>query len=1051
MLNLKKLIASVSAVALVLTSVATTAFAGSYTDVAEDSAYYEAVEALGKLGVVEGFEDGSYKPEEEVTRAQMAAFIARIQGFGETAKATVNTQFEDVTSSHWASGYIAQAANQGIVNGYGNGKFGPDDKVTYEQAVKMIMCTLGYEPFATNNGGYPTGYLTAATRYGVADGVSNAVVGTNANRGTIAQLLNNAIDTPIMAQSKWNTDGTVEYEIYDGKTNVYKTLMSENLSTVKLRGVVVENSYVSFTNSNKTIATDKDAEVGILLTNSYDTNNKTFAYSETYSNGVNNGYYGEIRSNVTRYFLAGDTDAEAYLGQSVIFYVKETSNSKWEIQSLSVDTARNETVSFNLDQYYSYSETTPTNGTTYLSTLEYYKNSTDNSTTKATIAEDAIYVYNNTNVASDDYAALFAKTAADDANAVVDFNGKTLQGGTVTLINNDADTKYDIVMVELASVAVVDEVNDDGIVFKNSAEGFELKTSNGGVVADTISFTDVDVDAEDFTKMVSIVKDDKEIEYTELKEWDVLSVITSKEGADYIEIDVISNPITGSVTATKTSKTSYGSVAYKIDGKTYDVAAGAYGMDGIEVGDGGTFYIDKYGKIAALNEDSSLASGIAGKYAYVFEAKAIAGDFSDDVFSVQLVTEEGLQTLDLASSAKIKGAVGNGGATTDSKTIKYVSTPGTNASKELYIGTNQNVAADTTALATALKGSVVKFSKNGSGKVSEIVLPGYQSATGVDTKLENKRLAFDTTGSYSGVAATSEFDGDNNKLGSFYGDKDAIVFFIDTDFDDCTVGTLADLTDKESYPVKAVLADNKADDNNVFVVLGSATKAGLTTNWAVITEVSEGTVDGNTIKTISYMTDGKLVEGVDSIAWSDVDGTYDTISVGDIVKIKVNGAGKIAAVKCVVDFDLDNSSYAAITPATTNVGTSTETIDGGVVEKYAKNQNVATFASGKDFKLSKAENVYVVDTTGRDVTVKKGAASSYRFVEKLYATAAGGTATAGAAITVNGEAGTIGDYTTLNSNNINIYQEYTDKVYVREYDNRLTDVVIIKVDKPEIQ
>lgn len=1041
MLNLKKLIASVSAVALVLTSVATTAFAGSYTDVAEDSAYYEAVEALGKLGVVEGFEDGSYKPEEEVTRAQMAAFIARIQGFGETAKATANTQFEDVTSSHWASGYIAQAANQGIVNGYGNGKFGPDDKVTYEQAVKMIMCTLGYEPFATNNGGYPTGYLTAATRYGVADGVSNAVVGTNANRGTIAQLLNNAIDTPIMAQSKWNTDGTVEYEIYDGKTNVYKTLMSENLSTVKLRGVVVENSYVSFTNGNKTIATDKDAEVGILLTSSYDTNNKTFAYSETYSNGVNNGYYGEIRANVTRYFLAGDTDAEAYLGQSVIFYVKETSNSKWEIQSLSVDTARNETVSFNLDQYYSYSETTPTTGSTYLSTLEYYKNSTDNSTTKATIADDAIYVYNNTNVASRDYGKLFAKAAADDANAIVDFNGKTLQGGTVTLINNNADTKYDIVMVELASVAVVDEVNDDGIVFKNSAEGYEIKTAG----ADTISFTDVEVDAEDFTKMVSIVKDGKEVEYTELKEWDVLSVITSKEGADYIEIDVISNPITGSVTATKTSKTSHGGVAYKIDGKTYDVAAGAYGMDGIEVGDGGTFYIDKYGKIAALNEDSSLASGIAGKYAYVFEAKAIAGDFGDDVFSVQLVTEEGLQTLDLASSAKIKGSV-NGGATTDSKTIKYANTPASNPdAKTLYIAASGT--SDAPTLAAALKGSVVKFSKNGSGKISEIVLPGYQSAVGVDTKLENKRLVFDTDTDNDGTddARSSEFDADNNKLGAFYGDKDAIVFFVDTDFDDCTVGTLADLTDKESYPVKAVLADNKADDNNVFVVSGSATKAGLTTNWAVITEVSEGTVDGNTIKTISYMTDGKLVENVDSIAWSDVDGTYDTISVGDIVKIKVNGAGKIAAVKNVVDFDLDNSSYAAITPATTNVGTSTETIDGGVVTKYAKNQNVATFASGKDFKLSKAENVYVVDTTGRDVTVKKGAASSYRFVEKLYATAAGGTATAGAAITVNGVAGTIGDYTST------IYTESTDKVYVREYDNRLTDVVIIKVDKPEIQ
>ena len=147
MLNLKNVIALVCTLALVITSVSVVSFAEAYTDVTESSAYYEAVESLSKLGIVTGYEDGTYKPEETVTRAEMAALIARIQGYEETAKANANTVFTDVPSTYWASGYVAQANGQGIINGYGDGTFGPDDAVKYEEAVKMIMATLGYTPW----------------------------------------------------------------------------------------------------------------------------------------------------------------------------------------------------------------------------------------------------------------------------------------------------------------------------------------------------------------------------------------------------------------------------------------------------------------------------------------------------------------------------------------------------------------------------------------------------------------------------------------------------------------------------------------------------------------------------------------------------------------------------------------------------------------------------------------------------------------------------------------------------------------------------------------
>ena len=55
----------------------------------------------------------------------------------------------------------------GVTGGIGNGMFGPEDPVTYEQAVKMIVSALGYDLVANNKGGYPTGYLAVASSEGI--------------------------------------------------------------------------------------------------------------------------------------------------------------------------------------------------------------------------------------------------------------------------------------------------------------------------------------------------------------------------------------------------------------------------------------------------------------------------------------------------------------------------------------------------------------------------------------------------------------------------------------------------------------------------------------------------------------------------------------------------------------------------------------------------------------------------------------------------------------------------------------------------------------------
>lgn len=163
-----------------------------FPDVPEDAAYTQAVLSLTQMGIVTGDEKGNFNPDATINRAETAAIICRIMGVEEEAKTMKTEVFADVPATHWAVGYVAKAAELGIINGYGNGNFGPGNPVTYAQMVKMLVCVWGWETEAKQAGGWPNGYLQVADQNGYTQGIRQEPQDEIA-RSTVMTLIYNSL------------------------------------------------------------------------------------------------------------------------------------------------------------------------------------------------------------------------------------------------------------------------------------------------------------------------------------------------------------------------------------------------------------------------------------------------------------------------------------------------------------------------------------------------------------------------------------------------------------------------------------------------------------------------------------------------------------------------------------------------------------------------------------------------------------------------------------------------------------------------------------------
>lgn len=166
------------------------------------------------------------RPDDNVTRAEAIKMLCIAGGNDVFEGSQTEEQFfSDVPTTHWAAKYIEIGAFSDIISGYDDGTFRPNNNVTYTELQKMIVSLLGFDLYAQNSGGYPNGYLLYAANLGINNDLTfdnDAYV----TRSDAMRMIYNALDAPLMDVQRMIKEGVEAEPIvtlYDGGSHPFRS------------------------------------------------------------------------------------------------------------------------------------------------------------------------------------------------------------------------------------------------------------------------------------------------------------------------------------------------------------------------------------------------------------------------------------------------------------------------------------------------------------------------------------------------------------------------------------------------------------------------------------------------------------------------------------------------------------------------------------------------------------------------------------------------------------------------------------------------------------
>lgn len=812
-INLKKVISSVAALAMSLSCF--TAFAADFSDVEATSTYKNAIDELVALEIVNGYEDGTFKPDNEITRAEVTKMVVAAMGpsFSAAAESSLGgSGFTDVDAAgHWASGYIAVGVAQSFINGMGDGTFAPDANVTYAQIVKMLVAALGYTTAAEYNGGYPNGYLQIGNSTGITAGVSGVSAETPVTRAQVAQLISNAIDTPLVLVTGWETnyitgEPVAKTEAMDGSNTKgeYKTLLTENHDVYKVKGRV---SGTFATGASKVGMVDFDVEQSDNFEATYKIDAKKFANSVA-------GY----SDSFTIEAYEGDVNAEVALFTYAEALVKVDENEDYTLLSL-VPYGKNEIVELLADDYVTWDSTN--------NELEFKKSETSSRTDGYEISLDTTKLYVNGIEVADGKANGVGITSTDITLDMIQAYITANKIGTVTLIDSPAaastskDGIYDVIMITLPKWAIISETNVAGdsqrIYFDDFEAAFTSSVPGGSPVTTAAVGANIIIDTTDEDKVYTFIKNGEEVTFEDIAAGDIALItydLSARAGlADIVKIELCDTVVEGAVTG---SRDDDGVTAYTVNGEEYKLIPT---LNALEVGYEYVLYTDAAGRVIDYEE---LAT--AKNYAVI---DRVSYSTNNDAYVARLIKADGTrESVEIKATGAIKG-------NTSSEAHDLYNTVYGLTGGSAFTANSQINGATSTTLAT-VDNRVITYKINSKGELNNVEFIGGTSHTGEFTAKSNKVGSFRLSDATAIIDATAVGTTNINNTANYSAS-------------DLLSGSLDTFVDGEQYTILA--ADKAADGYYKFVlVLVGNASIGLNTRFAVVDSVGSATYEDGSVR-----------------------------------------------------------------------------------------------------------------------------------------------------------------------------------------------------------
>ena len=234
----KKVLSLVLCVAMLL-SVMVMGTGAAFTD-QDEIQNAEAVDMTSALGIIDGYEDGSFQPAENIERGEAAKMIsAMLNGGRDSVQETTESSYNDVLGSAdaWANKYIEYCTARGIVSGVGGDRFAPASNVTGTQLAKMLLVSLGYDSVKEgyqDNAMWSVNVNTDAVAAGLYAGIETIDMSAPLSRDDAAQMIWNALQANTVV---YLTDSTGAINIQD--TTLLDKVYGANTTT----GILTDISY----------------------------------------------------------------------------------------------------------------------------------------------------------------------------------------------------------------------------------------------------------------------------------------------------------------------------------------------------------------------------------------------------------------------------------------------------------------------------------------------------------------------------------------------------------------------------------------------------------------------------------------------------------------------------------------------------------------------------------------------------------------------------------------------------------------------------------------